>query len=189
MANPMNYRSTNAAGRFVHFGGALVVGAEYYNGVEINPSSTNTAAKIEAAGDDTNVGLTIEGKGTGQITIGNSSNTVALLGTVQLGSTAAASLGFKGAFTAASTISWAGVTGGHGVEVTLASTTVDVMTGDLVSVAFRVATADLSSNVGLASWRLSTVNASRFTAVLNTFGSTAGSTGSGTLQITWVDLT
>lgn len=189
MANPMIYRSTNADGRYVHFGGAFVVGSEYYNGVEINPSSTNTAAKIEAAGDDTNVGLTIVGKGTGQVTIGNSSNTVALLGTVLLGSTAAGSLGFKGAFTATSTRSWAAITGGHGTEFQIASTTADIAPGDLVSVELTIDTANLSSQTGIASIRTSTGASSRVVITLNNFGSTAGSTGSGTFRITWLDLT
>ena len=189
MSTPMDYRSTNADGRYTHFGGALVAGVEFGRGIELNPDSTAAAPNIKPAGDDANIGMLVKAKGTGELAIGDSSNTVVIRGNPKVGSTASGSLGFKGAFTALSTISWTAITAGHGREFTLASTTLDVMPGDLLSVGLVVDTADLSSQTGIASWRLSTVNASRFTAVLNTFGSTAGSTGSGTLQISWLDLT
>ena len=70
----MNYKSTNAEGRFVHFGGALVIGTEFGSGIELNPNSSGTAPNISPAGDETNKGLTIASKGTGTITLGSSAN-------------------------------------------------------------------------------------------------------------------
>lgn len=72
----MQYRSTNADGKYVHFGGALVAGADYGSGVELNPNSSGVAPIITSVGDETNKGLTIKAKGTGQLTLGDSSNTV-----------------------------------------------------------------------------------------------------------------
>src|SRR3990167_10728913 len=105
MAIPMQYRSTNTVG-YTHRGGAFVVGVEQGHGVELNPVNSTASTgvpNVMPAGDDANIGLVIQAKGTGALTLGNSSNTVAILGTtVQVGSTAAGALAFKGAFTAAS---------------------------------------------------------------------------------------
>lgn len=103
--------------------------------------------------------------------------------------TASASTGIVGSFTQNSTYSHAAIGVARSVELTFASTTVDVMPGDLLSIGLRVDTADLSSAVNLASFRLSTVNASRLTVVLSNVQSTATSTGSGTLALSWIDLT
>lgn len=189
MSTPQDYRSTNADGRYTHFGGVVVAGVEFGRGIELNPNSTALTPNIMPTGDDANIGLGIVAKGTGKVTVGNSSNSVALLGTVQLGSTATGSLGFKGAFTALSTHSWAALTQGHATELTLSTATVQCDVGDVVSVGLVIDTANLSSQTGVAWWRLSTAASSRLTVALTNIGSTAGSTGSGTLQISWIDLT
>lgn len=174
MATPMDYRSSNADGRFVHFGGAVVAGVEFGNGVELNPASTGAAPVVTAAGDDSAINLIVKGKGTGG---------------VFLGSTAAGSQTIKGTFSQNSTYSHAAIGVARSVEITFASTTVDIQPGDLLSVGLRIATADLSSAVNLASWRLSTAAASRFTAVLSNVQSTATSTGSGTFALSWLQFT
>ncbi len=174
MATPMTYRSTNADGRFVHFGGALVAGVEFGNGIELNPSSTGASPVIQPCGDDAAINLILKGKGTGG---------------VLLGSTAAGAVAFKGAVAQVSTYSHGAIGESRSLEITLASTTIDVNTGDLLSVGLVIDTANLSSAVNLASWRLSTVATSRFTAVLSNVQSTATSTGSGSFQFAWLDLT
>ena len=68
----MEYRSSNADGRYVHFGGAVVAGAEYGSGIELNPNSSGSAPNIKPCGDETNKGITLASKGTGTITIGSS---------------------------------------------------------------------------------------------------------------------
>lgn len=73
----MQYRSTNSEGRYKHLGGALVVGAEFGSGVEINPNSSGSAAIIQPAGDETNKDLVIKGKGTGGVQIGSSGSVLA----------------------------------------------------------------------------------------------------------------
>ena len=172
----MDYRSTNA--RFVHYGGDITSHIQSSHGVQLSGGSTGGI--VQAVGDDANISLNILGKGTGSIVLGNSSQSV-FVGT----STRA----LKGAFSQNSTWSNAAITGGHGQEITFASTTVDINPGDLLSVGLTVATADASSQVGIASWRLSTVATSRVTVVLNAFGSTATSSLSGTFHFSWLDLT
>lgn len=68
----MEYRSTNADGNFVHFGGALVAGANSGSGIELNPNSSGSNPIITSAGDETNKGLTVRGKGTGTLVLGSS---------------------------------------------------------------------------------------------------------------------
>lgn len=88
-----NYRSTNGIG-YTHFGGAMVVGTEVGSGIELNPASTGTAPNIMPAGDETNIGITLQSKGTGTITIGSSANQplviastgVTMAGSIKLGS-------------------------------------------------------------------------------------------------------
>lgn len=173
----MRFPSTNTDGRNPSAGG-IVSNVESSHGVLLDGGSTGGV--IRPIGDDANISLTIVGKGTGALTLGNSSSPVIIGGSTRT---------IKGAFSQNSTWSNAAITGGHGQEITLASTTVDINTGDLLSIGMTVATADASSQVGIASWRLSTVATSRLTVVLNAFGSTATSTLSGTFHLAWFDLT
>lgn len=75
----MNYRSTNPDGRYTHFGGALVIGAEYGSGIEINPNSSGNAANIIPAGDESAKDLRIAGKGAGGVRVGANSTTPQVL--------------------------------------------------------------------------------------------------------------
>lgn len=75
----MNYRSTNSQGKYVHFGGSLVAGAEFGSGVEINANSSGNAPTILPVGDETNKSLIIAGKGSGGVQIGANSTTPAVL--------------------------------------------------------------------------------------------------------------
>lgn len=95
-------------------------------------------------------------------------------------------MGIQGCYS--TTVAWthAAISSGQFGEITLASTTCDVQPGDLVSVS------PASTAVGpyaFAGFRQSTAAASRVTVLLDVPGSTATSTLSGTLRITWVDLT
>lgn len=71
----MNYKSTQGDGRFVHFGGALVAGAELGSGIELNPNSSGSAPNIVPCGDETDKSITIKGKGVGGVQVGNASTT------------------------------------------------------------------------------------------------------------------
>lgn len=71
----MNYKSTNADGRFTHFGGALVAGAELGSGIELNATSSGAIPSILPVGDETNKDIRIAGKGTGGIRLGTNSTT------------------------------------------------------------------------------------------------------------------
>jgi hypothetical protein len=167
----MLYKSTNSEHRFTHFGGALVIGHEFGSGVEINPTSSGADANITAAGDETDKNLRLTGKGAGGVVFGPSSTRTV-----------------KGVFSQNSTYSHGAIGAARKVELTFASTTVDINTGDLLSVGLTVATADLSSVVAVTDWRLSTVASSRLTVFLGNISSTATSTGSGTLHLSWIDL-
>jgi hypothetical protein len=77
----MNYRSTQADGKYVHFGGSLIAGADMGSGIELNATSSGAAPTIQPVGDETNKGITIQGKGTGTVT-----SPVAAAGGVTVGS-------------------------------------------------------------------------------------------------------
>jgi hypothetical protein len=70
MPTPMNYRSTNAQG-YTHRGHAGVFGADEGYGIELNPTSTGVAAgpNIMPCGDDANIPLTVQSKGTGALNL------------------------------------------------------------------------------------------------------------------------
>lgn len=67
----MNFRSTNNIG-FVHFGGELIANAESNHGVHLQGGSTGGV--VTAAGDNANIALSVAGKGTGAVRVGNSSS-------------------------------------------------------------------------------------------------------------------
>lgn len=75
----MNYRSTNVDGKYVHWGGAGVFGADYGSGIEFNPNSSGSAPIITSAGDESAKDLKIQGKGTGGLRIGAASTTPVVL--------------------------------------------------------------------------------------------------------------
>lgn len=170
----MKYRSSNADGRFVHYGGDVVSNVESSHGVMLYGGSTG--GKVIPVGDDANISLTLEGKGTGGVKIGNSSQSLTL---------ADSTSAFKGFHVATSTWSNAAISSGQIAELTFASTTFGVSYGDLVAVSFQ----DLAAPVVSGGYRLSTVATSVLTVLLTTPGSTASSTLSGSIQVAWADLT
>ena len=99
------------------------------------------------------------------------------------GSSLAASVQFQGAFSTTFSWSHAAISSGQYGGISIASTTADVMPGDLFQVEITPTT-----NVTIASWRTSTDATSRVTVVLTNVGSTATSTFSGTGRITWIKL-
>lgn len=169
----MYYRSTNAEGRFVHYGGALVAGVEFGSGIELNPTSSGGVARIQPAGDESNKDIALLGKGTGG---------------VFLGSTAATALAFRGAFSSTSTWSAGATSSGQPVELTFANTVFDVNPGDLIG-AIEVYPTASTTPLAYLHYRTSTAATSRLTVALGNIASTATSTTSGHIRVTWLDLT
>lgn len=66
----MEFRSTNNS--YVHFLGDVVSNVDSSHGVQLTGGSTGGV--INAVGDDTNITLTLNGKGSGAVVIGNSSS-------------------------------------------------------------------------------------------------------------------
>jgi len=101
------------------------------------------------------------------------------------GSSANTALQFKGAFSTTFSFAHASISSGQFGAITLASTTCDIMPGDIFSVELTPSVA----TVAQAGLRTSTAATSRVTIVLAVPGSTASSTFSGTGRISWIDLT
>lgn len=87
----MNNRST--ANAFVHFGGEVISNVESSHGVQLGGGSTG--GTITAFGDDANIALTIRAKGSGIVTVGDSSNGSAMAGST-LSITAGSSITISG---------------------------------------------------------------------------------------------
>lgn len=102
------------------------------------------------------------------------------------GSTLTASQQFQGAFS--TTFSWAhaAISSGQLGSIAIASTTANVLPGDLFQVELTPTASTVS--VAVASMRTSTAATSRVTVVFANVASTATSTFSGTGRITWVKL-
>lgn len=169
----MEYRSTNAG---QHLSNDLVAGVGSSHGVQLRGGSTG--GLVEAVGDDSNISLTVRGKGTGSVFIGNSSQSVVFGG--------ASGLSFKGFFTSTNTWALAAVSSGQVGELTFASSHFDINPGDLIGAIEVVPTTNVLAYAG---YRTSTAAASRLTVVLANVSSTATSTTSGTIRVTWADLT
>lgn len=164
----MLFRSSNA--KFTHFQGDVISNVDdSSHGVGLFGGTTG--GLVQAVGDEDNVTLSVRGKGAAG---------------VNLGSTSFSQNPILGHGFASTDSSWAAITGGHAVEITIASTRADVMPDDMLSVTFTGVAANASSNWGIAHIRRSTVNASRVTVVLNAFGSTASATQSGTIRLSWL---
>jgi len=73
----MQIRSTNTDGA-THFGGSVVAAHNSSHGVEVYGGSTG--GQIVPIGDDAAISMTIRAKGTGTLTLGDSSNAVSLMG-------------------------------------------------------------------------------------------------------------
>jgi len=179
----MLYRSSTGG---QHISGDITAGVGSSHGVQLSGGSTG--GLVQAVGDDANVSLTLKGKGTGGVTIGDSSQTVAFAGPVLVGSTAAGSLGFRGAFSSTSTWSLAAVSSGQVGELTFANTVFDVNPGDLIG-AIEVWPTASTTPLAFMHYRMSTVATSRLTVVVGNIASTVTSTLSGHIRVSWLDLT
>ncbi len=169
----MNYRSSLAG---QHISGNIVAGVGSSHGIEIGGGSTG--GTIQAVGDDANISLSIFGKGSGGIVIGNSSQTV-LIG-------ASSGLAFKGYFTSTQSWALAATSSGQVGELTFTSSQFDVNPGDLIG---AIEVTPTTSALIYGGYRLSTVATSRLTVIMANVTSTATSTTSGGIRVTWADLT
>lgn len=169
----MEYRSTNAG---QHLSNDLVAGVGSSHGVQLRGGSTG--GLVEAVGDDANISLTVRGKGTGGVVIGNSSQAVTL------GSASGSAI--RGVFSSTNTWTLAAVSSGQVGELTFASTTFDVNPGDLIG---AIEVTPTTNVLVYAGYRLSTVATSRLTVVMANVSSTATSTTSGGIRVTYIDLT
>jgi hypothetical protein len=167
----MEYRSTNAG---QHISNDIVAGVGSSHGVQLRGGSTGGI--VEAVGDDANISLTLRGKGTGGVVLGNSSQAVTLGGGV----------GFKGFFTSTSSYELAAVSSGQVGEVTFTSSQFDINPGDLIG---AIQVTPTTNVLAYAGYRTSTVATSRLTVILANVSSTATSTTSGGIRVTWADLT
>jgi hypothetical protein len=176
-------RSTNTKG-YVHFGGDVVSGVEDGIGVKVGSASTGATAWIEPISDSDTAAIGLRAKGAAALTLGNSSNTVNILGSAITLTGAGSPI--KGAYSTTFAYAYAALTSGAFAEANIASTTADIMPGDLFHVELGLTTDALA----LMGTRTSTATASRVVLVLGNIASTAfGATNSGTGRITWLDLT
>ena len=179
----MQARSTNTLG-YVHFGHDRVAGGEEGSAVRLGPGSTGATAIIEPISDSDTAALTIQAKGTATVTLGNSSNAVAIVGSAI--TLTGAGLPIKAAYSTTFAYAYTALSSGAFEDLSIASTTADIQPGDLVSVSLAATTNALT----IMNLRYSTAAASRVTVTVGNIASTAfGSTGSGTGRITWLDLT
>ena len=83
----MKYRDPN--GLSTHFGSDVVAGARdaNANAVKVSGAATTVAPTVEAVGDDTNIGITLKGKGTGTAAISTGATGTAAVdgGTTNIG--------------------------------------------------------------------------------------------------------
>jgi hypothetical protein len=171
----MEYRSTNTGITISNDG---LFGAGSSHGVQLRGGSTGGI--VEAVGDDNNISLTIRGKGTGGVVLGNSSQSVTI------GSGSGSPL--KGFFTSTSTWTLAATSSGQVGEITFPSTVFDVNPGDLIGAIELWPTAS-TTPLAFMHYRLSTAATSRLTVAVGNIASTATSTTSGHVRVTWADLT
>jgi hypothetical protein len=138
------------------------------HGVQLSGGSTGGV--VSAVGDDTDISLTVRGKGAGGVTIG-------------------AGTGIKGVYSTTFAYTFTALSSGATVESNIASTTADVNPGDLISIELGLPAVS-TQTVSFLGFRTATVDSSRVVLTLGNITSTAiASTGSGTGRITWVDLT
>ena len=173
----MEARSTNTMGRWVHFGGDLASGVDDGIGFIVRSASTGGTLIAEPLSDSDTAAFTVRAKGAATLTLGNSSNGIALTGTFGT---------FKGAYS--TTFAYAvssGVTAGLTFEIIVKSTTADVMPGDL----FQVEMGESTATVAVLGIRSSTATSSRVTVTMTNYSSTTLTTQALTGRITWMDLT
>lgn len=171
---PMQYRSTNLVG-YTHHGGALVVGVEQESGIELNPTSSGNAPVITSAGDETNKGIILKAKGTGSVTIGDSSQAVSIGG----------GTAFKGFKVDTGTTQFAAISSGQTLEVPLSTAVTGVNAGDLA----MIETVITPSVLAFGGYRIDADVTTRVTLIVTNPGSTASSTGRVVWRIVYADLT
>jgi len=174
----MEARSTNAMGKWVHFGGDVASGVDDGIGIIQRSASTGSAAVIEPISDSSTAALTIRAKGAADLTLGNSSNGIRLVGS-----------GFtiKGAYSTTFTYAISsGITTGLFMDINIATTTADIMPGDL----FSVELASNTATIALVGMRTSTAATSRVTVTVTNYSSTTLTTLAGQVgRVSWLDLT
>lgn len=171
----MKYRSTHAG---QHVSNDIVANVGSSHGVQLSGGSTGGI--VEAVGDDANISLRVRAKGTGSLILGDSSQTVLIGGS--------ASTPVKGFFSSTKTWSLDAVSSGQLGEITFASTDFDVNPGDIIG-AIEIWPTASTSALAFAHYRMSAVATSRLTVVLANVASTATSTTSGHVRVSWIDLT
>jgi hypothetical protein len=172
----VEYRSSGTGGRFNHFGGDIVSNVESSHGVQLSGGSTG--GLIQPVGDDANISISLVGKGTGGVVIGNSSQSVTL----------GAGSAFKGFYTSTFSADIAAISSGQVLQVSLSTSIAILATmqpGDLVMVEGVVSPAV----VALAGYRTSTAASSKVSLAIINPGSTASSTGNIQGVIAFADLT
>ena len=167
----MIFRSTNT--RFTHFGGDVVSNVESSHGVMLTGESTGGV--VQPVGDDANISISLLGKGTGGVVIGNSSQAVTLAG----------GTAFKGFFASTYTVQFAAISSGQTLEVALSTAFGSFAPGDLI----MLETLITPSEIAFGGFRTAADASTRLTMVLHNPGSTAGSTGRVTGRVVWADLT
>ena len=168
-------------GRIVGSSGLEITGASTFGTIQAG-NSTITGA-LSVSGTSTFSGRIVGSSGL-QITGATT------LGTLVAGASSVASLTVGSGLTLdgiySTTFVWtlAAISSGQWGEITLASTTADVLPGDLLTVQLDTIAADLFQG----GYRQSTAAASRVTVLVGNITSTATSTQSGTGRITWLSL-
>lgn len=184
----MKYRnSTNS----MHLLNGMLVGGDdrWAVGVQLTPNTTGAQAIVEAVGDSTVVDLTLRAKGTGGVVrLGSSAGGggVVLGSTGVLNSSAMTAMPIKGVFQSSIAFTNAAISSGQVAEITIASTAADISPGDLVGAEILYAAIPAAVYGG---YRTSTAAASRLTLLVAVPGSSATATLSGTIRVTWMDLT
>lgn len=169
----MNYRDSSGAS---HYGKPLIVGVDSSHGVKIEGGSTG--GLVQSVGDDNNIALRLRAKGTGPIIIGDSSQAISF------GGSAAGT--FKGFFSSTNTWELAIVSSGQVGELTFSNTAFDINPGDLIG---AIEVTPSTSVLIYGGYRTSSVATSRLTVIMANISSTATSTTSGGIRVTWADLT
>lgn len=166
----MQFRSTN--GKFTHFSGDVVSNVDdSSHGVKLSGGSTGGV--VEAVGDETNIALTVRGKGSGGVAIGSAS-----------GSTQSA-VGMKGIYASSFTVQVGAISSGAVVQAALSTAFGNFATGDLISIDAIVTPAEAV----FAGFRTAADATTRVSMSIANPGSTATSTGRVVGTITWIDLT
>lgn len=186
----MEARSTNAKG-FVHYGGDVVAGVEDGVAVHLRSASTGGTAIIEPLTDSDTAALTVRAKGAAVLTFGNTSNAVAITGSsVAITGNMRFGTGtevIKGIYSTNSTWSLGAVSSQATAELTFStetSTGFSFIKGDIVTYYLEGHTGTV-----MMGHRFSTVGTSMLTVIMGNNSSVASTASSGTITVSWIDIT